>query len=1229
MDYSGAERVHMKTGSERWLKTDVQYSGRDSGSGELALQVQEVRTCPTCNAPLSGSTAGGFCPVCMLRCALSDELDGGGFTESAVHPDSSKDRFQHYEFAKEEDGKPIELGRGAMGVTYKAFDIDLRRPVALKVISKRYISDESAQRRFLREARAAASVRHSNVASVFHLGRSDENYFYAMEFVNGETLESLIRRSGRLEVKLALEIATQAAAGLAAIHKQNLVHRDVKPSNIMVSFEQDGAVTVKIIDLGLAKGVNEPASQTSISMVGGFAGTPKFASPEHFVGVGVDIRSDLYSLGAVLWEMATGFAPFTGSPTELIYQHQHAALPLERLERLPQPVAVLLEVLLEKDPARRFQNPAELLRVLPIITDSIDAGRKITRQIFQKMATGDSRVETHRPPARQGPKKICVARLPVTGADVFGREEDIAFLDNAWANQHVNVVTIVAWAGVGKSTLINHWLRRMAVEHYRSAQLVFGWSFYRQGASGHSSSADEFFDAALTWFGDPDPRLGTAWEKGERLAKLIANRRTLLVLDGLEPLQNPPGPQEGRVRESSFQALLRELAAFNKGLCVITTRLPIGDLADHERTSALRLDLEHLSSAAGAKLLRALGVKGDEAELRGASDEFNGHCLALTLLGSYLTDAYSGDVRRRKEVSERLAFDVRQGAHARKVMESYQTWFGEGPELSVLRILGLFDRPVDEKALGALLKPPAICGLTESLTDLSPAEWRMLLAKLRRARLLTGEDPHSPGQIDTHPLVREYFAEQLRSQRTDAWKECNRRLYNHYRELAPEFPDNLREMEPLFLAVICGCNAGLFREALHEVYIARIQRGNAYIAANLLGARGTLLSVLTHFFEQGRLGSSLKMGVDGQGLTAEDQLFILTQAALYLTVTLGFASPEARVCQQRVESFCHSLDRPQVLHSALMGQWRYALITDKVTVAMQIATRISSQALEVNDPSLLLGACRALACTQYFLGDFDSARQSALRGFTIWRAGDIRCHVQEVDPPVVACLTDKAQAEWHLGEIASCQKTMAEAIAVARKLNEMHGMAEALYFAACLSHYMRNPPEVERLAADVIELSTRQNFQLYLTRGTILRGWARSASGETGLGILWIESGIEDWRATGATLALPYFLALKAEALYLADRTSEALEAINEAEAFVERSEERWWSAELHRLRGVFLAVMGGDHTQIEASFCEAISTAKRHKSTSLAKRAETSYAEYRRQKTSALAGRGFRLPLC
>jgi MalT-like TPR region len=657
--------------------------------------------------------------------------------------------------------------------------------------------------------------------------------------------------------------------------------------------------------------------------------------------------------------------------------------------------------------------------------------------------------------------------------------------------------------------------------------------------------------------------------------------------------------------------------------------MPVADIADHERVSALRRELEQLSSDAGAKLLRALGVKGGDAELRSASDEFSGHSLALTLLGSYLTDAYNGDIRCRKEVSERLAHDVRQGVHARRVMESYQTWLGEGPELSVLRMLGLFDRPADEKTLGALLKSPAIPGLTGSLTDLSPTEWRTLLAKLRRARLLAGEDPHNPGHLDTHPLVREYFGEQLRSEQTDAWKECNRRLYQYYQTLAPQLPNSFREMDPLFSAVICGCNAGLFREALHEVYIPRIQRGNASFAANVLGARGPLLSVLVHFFEQGRWGSFVETAVEGLSLNSEDQLFILMQAGLYLTATRGLGAPEPRICYERAEPLCHSLNHPRLLCLTLRGQLRFSLHTDKLSAALQIAERVYSLAQEQNEAGLLLGAYSALSCTLLYLGDFESARQYARHGVQIWRSGGVKSYAEDLYTPAVGCLGYGAMSEWHLGEIASCQGMMDESILLAKELKDMNALALALTWAAALGHVERNPAEVDRLASDLIELSTRHNFAYWLALGAIYRGWARSASGDTAEGIPWIEQGIRDLRATGSVLALPAHLARKAEALHLADCTCEALEAINEAEVLAERFEQRYFSAELQRLRGVFLAAIGADETQIEASFCEAIRIATEQKSVSLEKRAEATYAEYRRQKASASGGRGFRLPLC
>jgi tetratricopeptide (TPR) repeat protein len=543
-------------------------------------------------------------------------------------------------------------------------------------------------------------------------------------------------------------------------------------------------------------------------------------------------------------------------------------------------------------------------------------------------------------------------------------------------------------------------------------------------------------------------------------------------------------------------------------------------------------------------------------------------------------------------------------------------------------MLGLFDRPADEPTLWALLKPPAIRGLTESLTDLSPIEWRTILARLRRARLLAGEDPHNPGHLDTHPLVREYFGEQLRSQQADAWEECNRRLFHYYRTLAPQLPNNFRDMEPLFLAVICGCNAGLFREVLHEVYIPRIQRGDSSFTANVLGARGALLLVLVHFFEHGRWGSPVETAVEGQSLTAEDQLFLVMQAALYLSATRESA-PEIRICYERAEFLCHSLNRPLLLYVILAGRWRHSAMTDKLTATMQIAKRIYSLAQEQNEPARMIGAYTVMAATLYHLGDFEAARQYWMRGVKVWRSGGVRSSFEEVDSQAVACLYHEALIEWHFGEIASSRATMAEAISLAKELNDMHGLALALFYAAVFGYFEFNPAVVEHLASGLIELSTHHNFAHLLATGAVCRGWARSASGNTAAGIAGIEEGIGEYRAIGSMLFLPFFLALKAEALYFADRTFEALEAIREAEAVVESFENRYWCAELHRLRGVFLAAVGADETQIEASFCAAIRTAREQKSVSFEKRAEGTYAEYRRQKASGSGGRGFRLPLC
>jgi serine/threonine protein kinase/Flp pilus assembly protein TadD len=366
-----------------------------------SVKTQAQRVCSTCGA--SFPPGSNFCPACLLRGAIKNGLEVDDSEFDPIDLLSCR-RLDHYEILLREDGKPFELGRGAMGITYKAIDVNLRCPVALKTIGARFIGDEAARQRFVREARAAASIRHPNVASVFHLGTFDDHYFYAMEFVAGESLDRLIRRSGRLDISSALTILQHVASGLEGIWRQNLIHRDIKPGNIIISTEDDRVVSAKIIDLGLSKGGTEAGAGSAVSAVGTFAGTAEYASPEQFAGLVCDIRSDLYSLGITFWEMLTGKLPFAGTASELMYLHQRGPLPLEKLNDLPQPAVSLLQLLSAKNPTERFQNPSQLLRAIPRAIAAIDSGQQTTPE--QLRSAGSGPVASIRQPAA----KLCHAK---------------------------------------------------------------------------------------------------------------------------------------------------------------------------------------------------------------------------------------------------------------------------------------------------------------------------------------------------------------------------------------------------------------------------------------------------------------------------------------------------------------------------------------------------------------------------------------------------------------------------------------------------------------------------------------------------------------------------------------------------------------------------------------------------------------------------------------------------
>jgi len=299
------------------------------------------------------------------------------------------ERYQHYEVLRRGDGALWELGRGAMGITYKAFDTNLRCPVALKVINNAYLDSDVARQRFLREARAAAALRHQNVASVFHLGTDHECYFYAMEFIDGETVDAYMKRTGPLTPVEALEITIQVSRALAAAAKQQLVHRDLKPANLML-VDEEGEKVVKVIDFGLAKTAKREGEDSgALTVGGGFVGTPHFASPEQLEERDIDIRSDIYSLGATLYYMISGRPPYSGSVAQIMSQHLYKPLPLDPLVGSPSCVVQLVQRMMEKDRANRPQTPAELrqeiVRCIEVIQANATATNRRPAAVLQRL----------------------------------------------------------------------------------------------------------------------------------------------------------------------------------------------------------------------------------------------------------------------------------------------------------------------------------------------------------------------------------------------------------------------------------------------------------------------------------------------------------------------------------------------------------------------------------------------------------------------------------------------------------------------------------------------------------------------------------------------------------------------------------------------------------------------------------------------------------------------------
>lgn len=566
--------------------------------------------------------------------------------------------------------------------------------------------------------------------------------------------------------------------------------------------------------------------------------------------------------------------------------------------------------------------------------------------------------------------EVALNNLPVTSRDFVGRGEDLAWLDAAW-EENADLAVLVAEGGTGKSVVTAEWLDRLKARGWAGAERVFGWSFFSQGSSERQTATEDFAAAALAFFGDDGPPPRNPWEWGERIAAAVARHRGLLALDGLEPLQYPPGPLQGEIKDPMVQRLLNNLVRNGHGgLAVVTTRVPVAGIAGagvRERT------VPGLSAEAGGELLGKLGVKGSAAEREKLAGEYHGHALSLTLLGTYLRQAHHGAIAKAAEV-KLLEADAGQD-RARKVMDRYVAWMAERPrEMAALSLAGLFDRPARGELVAVLRAEPAIPGLTEAVAGLPQAEWNRVVSELREAHLLLPEDPADPDGIDAHPLVREYFADRLKRTAPAGWQAAHSRLYEHLRDTTKHFPDTLAEMQPLYEAVAHGCAAGRHQEALDDVFWKRIMRGKEHFNARHLGAFASDLTAMAGFFRDGWEEMP-------DGLTAANRAWL--QGEVGFTLNALGRLPDAILLQRAALAGSENVEDWENAAVAAINLSEALLLNGKVGDAVEVAGKAVGHAGKGKDGWVQMAATAKAADTLLEAGRREEAMKLFAKAETL------------------------------------------------------------------------------------------------------------------------------------------------------------------------------------------------------------------------------------------------------
>jgi predicted ATPase len=1105
----------------------------------------------------------------------------------------------HYEIRE-------ELGGGGMGVVYKAIDTRLGRRVALKFVHSEYAKDRRALGRFLREARTASGLNHPHICTIHALEEYEGWPFLVMELIEGRTIRRVAKEG--LSLEAVVRLAGQVAKALAAAHAAGIVHRDIKPENLMV--REDGFV--KVLDFGLARLLPAgPAPMVAENGAGTdpgtILGTARYMAPEQARGEPADSAADVFALGVVLYELASGRHPFAGD-SQLAVLHAIMAQPVLPPSRLnsaiPATLEALLEQMLAKEPRLR-PRAAEVDRILADLADKSAAPQDASRLLV--------------PGARH------------TVGRHAERAELRAGFESAAAGRGL-VICLAGEPGIGKTTLVEDFCQELAAGGGRFTV-----------ARGRCSERLAGSDAYLPFLEALESLLHSGvQETATRLLKVLAPTWFVLIA----PLSDEGSSERllAEARTASSERMKRELLAFLQELGRIEPLLLFLDDLHWADLSTVDL-LAYLGSrCAGLRLLIVLTYRSAELMLnkhpflpvklelqsRGVCRELGVEFLTREDIENYLALQFSGHrfpaefaplIHAQTEGNPLFMVDLLHYLQTRKViLQETGPW-------TLAQAVPDIQRELPESVRSMIQR---------KIEQLGEAERRLLVAAsvqgyefdsavLAKALSLDAAEVEDrlEGLERTHAFIR-FVREQEFPDRTLSLRyRFVHVLYQNvlYGSLRATRKASLSANVANALVEFHGKETGAVASELALLFEAArdwTQASDFFLLAAENAAR-----VFAHREAVGlaRRGLELLKGLPDTPERARRELLLLTALGQPLMATKGYGSVEAEESYTRARELCRQLgESPQFL-PILIGLWSFHLVRAELAIARDFGEELLRLAQRSQDTPLLVEAHWRLGIAFLHMGELRPAQEHFAKGIALYDpARDCGRILHDAG---VSCRCFAAWVLWLLGYPDQSLQQSEDSLALARNLDHPPSLAFALFFAAFVRQHRRDVPGTRAYAEAAMMLSQERGLLQTLAWATMMRGWAVAEQGQVDEGIAQMRDCLAGQQAIGSQIARPHFLALLAEAYGKAGRAAEGLTVLEEALAAVEQTGERYYEAELHRLKGELRLLRSADRetpkllgaeqpvwTKAESCFRESFAIARKQGAQSFALRAAVSWRQ-------------------